>query len=63
MCLNYAYGLQVWWVQRTRYDFVVQKKKPFRVTTPTCTYDALFERFHPYAILKPDGTLVDTTYT
>jgi hypothetical protein len=53
----------VWWVQRTRYNFITQKKKPFKVISPTCTYDSLYERYLPYAIQRPDGTYVDTVYT
>jgi hypothetical protein len=53
-------SLQLWWVQRTRYNYVIQKKKPFRVRTPTCTYDSQRQEYFPYALQLPDGSLVDT---
>jgi hypothetical protein len=31
------YNYELWFVQRTPYDFVIQQKKPFRVTGPKCT--------------------------
>ncbi|TMW62405.1 hypothetical protein Poli38472_014820 [Pythium oligandrum] len=30
---------EIWWVQRTRYSFIIQKKKKFRVVDPTCDFD------------------------
>ena len=52
---------QVWWVQRTRYNFIVQKKKPFKVTNPTCTYDDVRGEYLPYALIV-NGTLVATVF-
>lgn len=51
--------VQLWWVQRTRYDFVVQKRKPFTVTSPTCTYDPYRQEYLPYALMLQDGTILD----
>lgn len=53
---------QLWWVQRTRHNFVIQKKKNFRVSEPKCTYDAVNHRYFPYTILDSDGSYVDTYY-
>ena len=51
---------EVWWVVRTPSEFVVQKKKPFSVTSPTCTFDTDFNRYYPYAILDDNGNPLDT---
>lgn len=32
---------EIWWVQRTLYDFQVQKKLPFKVESPACEFDTL----------------------
>ncbi|CAM9745064.1 unnamed protein product, partial [Choristocarpus tenellus] len=45
----------VWWVQRTRYNFRVQMRKPFTVTSPTCTFDITNDRYLPYAMLDSDN--------
>ena len=54
------HNYQLWWVQRTRYNFIIQKKKAIRVTEPTCTFDSVNDRYFPYTIIRPDGTYVDT---
>ena len=46
---------QLWFVQRNRYEKIIQKKKPFKVTWPRCTYDSINERYFPYAQLARDG--------
>lgn len=30
---------EIWWVQRTKYNFIVQKKKTLRVVNPICDFD------------------------
>lgn len=37
-------GYEIWWVQRTRSKFSVQKRKGFNVTYPTCTFDTVNDR-------------------
>lgn len=54
------HNYQAWWVQRTRYNFVIQQKKAFRVTEPTCTFDSVNDRYFPYTIIREDGSYVDT---
>ncbi|KAH8083899.1 hypothetical protein JL720_8140 [Aureococcus anophagefferens] len=54
------HNYQLWWVQRTRYNFIVQKKKAIRVTEPTCTFDSINDRYFPYTIIRPDGSYIDT---
>jgi len=54
------HNYQIWWVQRTRYNFVVQQKKAFRVTEPTCTFDSVNDRYFPYTMVREDGSYVDT---
>lgn len=34
---------------RTRSDWIVQRKMPFRIVSPQCDWDALNNRFHIYA--------------
>merc|ERR1719197_1103837 len=48
------HNYQIWWVQRTRYNFVVQQKKAFRVTEPTCTFDSVNDRYFPYTMVRED---------
>ena len=46
---------QLWFVLRNRYEKIVQKKKPFKVSWPRCTYDPMEERYFPYAQLVNKG--------
>jgi hypothetical protein len=46
---------EMWWVQRTPSERVVQKRKGFNVTWPPCTFDPLFERYFPYAEIDLNG--------
>jgi len=54
------YNFQLWWVQRTRHNYIVQEKKGFRVSEPTCTFDSVNEQYFPYTIIDGDGKFVDT---
>ena len=36
---------EVWWVQRTRSERVVEKRKGFNITEPTCTFDTVNDRY------------------
>lgn len=51
---------EIWWVQRTLSERIVQKKKSFRVASPVCTFDATNNRYFPYAILDGKGGTVDS---
>ncbi|KAL7467854.1 hypothetical protein ACHAXS_008085 [Conticribra weissflogii] len=46
---------EVWFVQRNRFEKTVQKKKPFKVIWPRCTFDSVNGRYFPYAQLNEDG--------
>ena len=47
---------QLWFVQRVRgRKKIVQKKKPFRVIWPRCTFDAVNGRYFPFAQLDKGG--------
>jgi len=46
---------EVWWVQRNRHEKIIQKRKPFRVVWPRCTFDAVNDRYFPYAYLDSSG--------
>ncbi|CEG35708.1 RxLR-like protein [Plasmopara halstedii] len=40
---------EIWWVQRTRSNFIVQKKKKFRITFPLCDFDFatnIYKNYH-----------------
>ena len=50
---------EIWWVQRTRYKRVIQHKKSFRVTWPSCTFDLVNDDYFPYAQLDGDGNILD----
>ncbi|CAN0375993.1 unnamed protein product, partial [Pylaiella littoralis] len=53
------YNYEVWWVQRTLYNFRVQARKPITVTSPTCTFDSTNGQYFPYAMLDEDGVAID----
>lgn len=42
---------EAWWVQRTFYNFIVERRIPFRVISPECDWDPQNNRFLPYATL------------
>mmetsp|Transcript_36227 Transcript_36227/g.59289 ORF Transcript_36227/g.59289 Transcript_36227/m.59289 type:complete len:344 (-) Transcript_36227:94-1125(-) len=39
---------ELWWVQRTLYDFRIQLKKPFYVATPDCTFNQIADVYYPF---------------
>ncbi|EEY70063.1 uncharacterized protein PITG_06629 [Phytophthora infestans T30-4] len=39
---------EIWWVQRTRYNSIVQKKKKFRVISPQCDFDFATNKYKNY---------------
>ena len=49
------YNYEIWYVQRTPYDFVIQQRKPFKVMSPKCTYDIVNQRYFPLAQLDANG--------
>lgn len=42
---------QIWWVQRTRYNFVIEFKKQFFIETPDCDWDETNDRPFVYTML------------
>jgi hypothetical protein len=42
---------ELWWVQRTLYNFVVERRIPFRVISPECDWDDPNNRYLDYATL------------
>ena len=42
---------EIWFVQRNRFEKIIQKRKPFRVLWPRCTWDPVNGRYFPYAQL------------
>eukprot|EP00904_Undaria_pinnatifida_P012814 jgi/Undpi1/8663/HiC_scaffold_25.g11128.m1 len=53
------YNYEIWWVQRTLHNFRVQARKPFTVTSPTCTFDTTNGQYYPYTMLDEDGVGID----
>ena len=48
---------EIWWVQRTRYNFIVERRVPFQIISPECDWDDPNNRYLPYATLfLPDGS-------
>lgn len=39
---------QLWWVQRTLYDFVIEFRTSFAVSSPSCDWDPDNKRYNPY---------------
>jgi hypothetical protein len=47
---------ELWWVMRTLYQLIVERRLPFQVTSPECDWDGDNNRYLPYATLfEPDG--------
>ena len=42
---------ELWWVQRTRYARIVEMKKRFFLTFPTCDWHGGEMRYYPYAVI------------
>ena len=43
-----AGSYQLWWVQRTLYDFVIEFRTTFAVASPACDWDADNKRYNPF---------------
>ena len=50
---------EIWWVLRTKSEFVVQKRKGFNITSPKCTFDIVNNRYLPYTLIR-DGIPQDS---
>jgi hypothetical protein len=53
---------EVWWVVRTKSEFIVQKRKGFNVISPLCTFDDINDQYYPWAVLD-DGSTKEPTST
>lgn len=42
---------ELWWVLRTRYNYIVQKRKRFRVINPPCDFDSVTNEYRNYHTL------------
>lgn len=49
---------EVWWVQRTLDRWRVERRIPFRIVSPLCDWDAVNNRYQPYATVGQADTLV-----
>ena len=49
-----ANNYELWFVQRNRFEKIVQKKKRFRVVWPRCSFDPVNDRYFPFAQLAED---------
>lgn len=50
---------EVWWVVRTRYNFVVELRVPFGVISPLCDFDADNNRYFQHATVGAAPRLAD----
>ena len=50
---------ELWWVQRTRHNFVVQKKKPFGIYAPDCEFNKFTDDFYDYCIVGNECYVAD----
>lgn len=49
--LKLEYGrsmYEMWWVKRTRSEFIVEKRKGFNVTSPICSFDLTNDRYQTF---------------
>lgn len=53
--LKPPFNYEVWFVKRNRFEKIVEKKKPFRVVWPRCTFDSVNGQYFPYAQLDDSG--------
>ena len=56
-----AGSYQVWWVQRTLYDFVIEFRSTFNVVTPPCDWDADNKRYQPFKLISDAEANVATS--
>ena len=49
---------ELWFVQRNRFEKILQKKKGFRVVWPRCTYDLANDQYLPFAVLDSEGNSI-----
>ena len=54
---------ELWFVQRNRFEKILQKRKGFLVQGPTCTFDILKDQYLPYAILQDGNVLTMINFT
>jgi len=51
---------ELWFVQRNRFEKILQKRKGFKVFWPLCTFDLVNDRYFPFAQLSIDGKVLDS---
>lgn len=57
--LEYSKSMyEIWWVIRSKVNFMVQKKKGFNVTYPPCTFDEVNDQYFPYTKIDPNGKII-----
>ena len=56
--LKPPFNYEIWFVKRNRFENIVEKKKPFKVIWPRCTFDSANGRYFPYAQLDSEGVPV-----
>ena len=50
---------EVWWVLRTRYNYIIERRVPFAVMSPLCDWDPLLNHYQPYATVATAKRLAD----
>eukprot|EP00979_Chaetoceros_neogracilis_P004514 scaffold787_cov285-Chaetoceros_neogracile.AAC.78 len=53
---------ELWFVQRNRFEKVLQKRKGFSVIWPLCTFDLINDRYFPFAQLSSNGEALDSIH-
>ncbi len=49
---------ELWFVQRNRFERILQKRKGFKVVSPECTFDGTNDRYFPFAEIYQDSDVV-----
>ncbi|CAM9801312.1 unnamed protein product, partial [Phaeothamnion confervicola] len=50
LTVDVDHNYEIWWVQRTMYNYIVRKRKAFTVSSPDCNFDEVNNQYFPYAI-------------
>lgn len=50
---------ELWWVQRTRSNFIIERTKVFNVTRPECDWDYINNRYYIYATVKEEKEIIE----
>ena len=57
--VNPGSNFELWFVQRNRFEKILQKKKGFRVSQPQCTFDSINDQYFPFALFSEEGNFIE----